>query len=182
MDRFATNEIRNLIGERSEPCVSIYLPTHVGSEQGQQDRVRLKNLLKQAEQQVIEGGMRGVAARELLAAARELPNEPIFWEGRSEGLAIFVSPQSFDRYRLPVRFQEMALVNRRFHVRPLLPLLTASDQFLILALSQNNPRLFAASRYAIEQVELEGLNTTMEDALNYTGADRGSQLHSATAR
>jgi hypothetical protein len=76
-------------------------------------------------------------------------------------------------------FDERVIVNRRFHVKPLLPLLTGGDRFLILALSQKKVHFFEASRSAIEQLEVTGLPTDMETALNYAGADRGLQVHSA---
>jgi hypothetical protein len=49
----------------------------------------------------------------------------------------------------------------------------------VLALSQNNVRLFTASRDSIERLEVPGMPADMEAALNYSGADRGSQVHSA---
>ncbi len=180
MDTFGTNELRRLTGQQAKPCVSVYLPTHVAGEQRQQDPVRLKNLLQRAEEQLAGGWMRTTEARQFLKAARDLPAEPPFWNERSDGLAIFVAPGSFHCYRLPVKFSELVHVNRRFHVKPLLPLLTAGDRFFILALSQNKVRLFSASRYSIEQVDVKGLAMKMDDALNYVENDRGSQVHTAT--
>lgn len=180
MDAFGPNELERLTVEQSSPSVSIYLPTHAAGEAGQQDPVRLKNLLDSAEQQLADNGMRPADARKLLGKARELPTDPAFWGERSEGLAIFIAPQRFACYRLPLRFAELALVGGRFHVKPLLPLLSAGDRFYILALSQNNVRLFNASRYAIEQVPVSDLPVNMKAALNYADAARGSQVHSAT--
>jgi hypothetical protein len=179
MDRFGTSELRRLTGEQTGPCVTVYLPTHVSSEQGQQDPVRLKNLVQQVEDRLAESWMRAADARKLLKAARELPTDPAFWSERSHGLALFITPESFQRYRLPVKFDELAMVNRRFYVKPLLPLLTGGDRFFVLALSQNKVRLFAAARYGIQDVEVPGLPTDMDTALNYVGSDRGSQVHSA---
>ena len=76
MDAFGTGELRNLMGQQADPCVSVYLPTHVSGEEGQQDPVRLKNLLKQAEAQLIDGGM------------------PRCRCPRSHGLAIFIAAAS----------------------------------------------------------------------------------------
>jgi hypothetical protein len=73
----------------------------------------------------------------------------------------------------------VAVVNRRFQIKRLLPLLADSSPFYILALSQNDVRLFRASHFRIEQVEVAGLPANMDDVLNYTAVDRGSQVHSA---
>lgn len=179
MDTFGINELQALMGEQATPCVSIYLPTHPSGEAGQQDAVRMKNLLRRAETQLTDTWLRAVEARELLQPAAGLSTDPAFWGERSNGLAIFVAPGTFFRFRLPSAFAENLFVNRRFHVKPLLPLVDGDDRFFILALSQNNVRLLQATRYTIVPVEVAGLPTNMKGALNYAEADRGSQAHSA---
>lgn len=179
MDNFGTSELQRLARDSSVPCVSVYLTTHVAGEAGQQDAVRLKNLLQRAESQLADTWMRGAEARKLLQPARDLATDPAFWDKRSRGMAIFVAADAFHRYRLPLEFDELLFVNRRFHVKPLLPMLEGGDRFFILALSQKNVRLFSASRHAIEEAAVAGLPTNMKDALNYTESDRGSQVHSA---
>jgi hypothetical protein len=180
MDSFGAHELRQLIEEQGEPCVSIYLPTHVSGSEGQQDPVRVKNLLQQVEDQLAAGWMRGPEARDFVEPARALTKQAKFWRNRSHGLAMFLAPGVFYAYRVPVAFDELAVVNRRFTIKPLLPLLAGQQTFWILTLSQNQVHLFTASPYGIEAVEVPGLPTSMDEALNYTGADRGSQVHSAT--
>jgi hypothetical protein len=179
MDVFGPAELRQLTGKQTEPCVSVYLPTHVSGQDAQQDAVVLKNLLQSAEQQLASDWLRPVQARQMLQAPRDLPNDPAFWGPRSQGLALFVSPDGSWQFRLPRPFDPVVIVNRRFYVKPLLPLLTGGDRFYILALSQNKVRLLSASRHAVEVVDVPDLPTDLESALNYSGADRGSQVHSA---
>jgi hypothetical protein len=155
------------------------MPTHVAGEQGQQDPVRLKNLLQAAEEQLSGQWLRAAESRKLLEAARSSPSDAPFWTARSHGLAMFIAPDVLLRYRLPVKLDELVIVNRRFHVKPLLPLLSGADRFFVLALSQKRVRIFEASRDAIHQLDVAGLPTDMETALNYAGADRGLQVHSA---
>jgi hypothetical protein len=179
MDMFSKTELSQLMREQTPPCVTLYLPTHVAGADALQDPVRLKNLLQQAEDELSASWMRPVEARRLLQPARELPNDPLFWNQRGEGLAIFLSPDQMFAYRLPIAFDEMMVVSRRFHVKPLLPLVTGNDRFLLLALSQNHVRLFSGSRWSFEPVEVPDLPDNMKEALNYTDADRGSQTHTA---
>jgi hypothetical protein len=179
MDTFGISDLRALTTIQSEPCVSIYLATHPSGQDGQQDPVRLKNLVLRAEEQVAGGWLRATEARELVQPIRDLSTDPAFWDQRSRGLAAFVSAGSFQRFRLAVEFDELAIVNRRYHVKPLFPLLSGRDRFFILSLSQNSVRLFDAARDQIEQVQVPGLPANMTDALNYTSADRGAQAHSA---
>jgi len=180
MDSFGTNELRRLMGEQAEPCVSVYLSTHVSGADGQQDPVRLKNLLHQVEDQLAAAWMRAPEARDLLEPARDLAKQTQFWHDRSHGLAMFLAPGTFAAYRLPLSFDELAIVNRRFHLKPLLPMLSSNRRFAILALSQNQVRVWRASTYAIEELVVPNLPANMAEALHYSGADRGSQVHSAT--
>jgi len=179
MDTFSTRELKRLTATRQGPCVTIYMPTHSATRDGQQDALRLKNLVGQAECSLIDQGMRGPDAKKLLAPVRDLPAEPGFWEKRARGLAVFLSDGIFDRFRVPLELDETVIVNRRFQVKPLLPLLSTNDQFFLLAISQNRVRFFEGRRFSIREVTVEGMPDNMEHALNIDSAERGSQVHSA---
>src|SRR5207245_175868 len=75
MDRFVTNDLHVLTTPQEGPCVSVFLPTHVSGEAGQQDAPRLKHLLNQAEEQLVSTGLRPARAREMLQPARQLPED-----------------------------------------------------------------------------------------------------------
>ena len=79
------------------------------------------------------------------------------------GLVLFLSPEAFRPYRLPLAFEELAIVDRRFHIKPLLPLLAGGERFSLLALSQNNVRFFSMSRHAVETVEVPDLPANMKE-------------------
>jgi hypothetical protein len=155
------------------------MPTHAAGRDGQQDVLRLKNLIAQAERELVDQGMRAPQAKRLLDPVRELPNEPEFWEKRSAGLAVFVADGLFDRFRVPLDLDERVTVNLRFQVKPLLPLLGSNDQFFLLALSQNRVRFFTARQYSIAEITVDGMPPDMQQALNYDTGERASQVHSA---
>ncbi len=179
MDIFGPRELKRLTATRQGPCITILMPTHAAGRDGQQDALRLKNLVSQAKCGLVDQGMRAPDAKKLLAPVRELPAEPGFWEKRASGLAIFLSDGVFDRFRVPLELDETVIVNQRFQVKPLLPLLSTNDQFSLLAISQNRVRFFEGRRYSIHEVKVQGMPENMERALNIDSADRGSQVHSA---
>lgn len=179
MDTFNAKEMRRLTVTQQGPCITIHMSTHAAGRDGQQDELRLKNLVGQAERELIDQGIRPSEARKLLDPVRLLPKEPEFWEKRSNGLAIFVSQDRFDRYRVPLELDETVVVNRRFQVKPLLPLLGSHDRYYVLAFSQNRVRFFEGKRFSMYEVTIDGMPSSMEQALNLDGADRGSQVHSA---
>src|SRR5438093_10180068 len=87
-------------------CVSLFLPTHRAGKEILQDSIRLKNLLKDAEKQLLANGFTAVEARELLAPLRPLAQRRSFWRLQSDGLAVFLSPGFFHYFRLLLNFQE----------------------------------------------------------------------------
>jgi hypothetical protein len=108
-----------------------------------------------------------------------LPLAAEFWASRSRGLAIFLSPELFRAYRLPVEFDESLTVASRLNVKPLLAVADRGERFLLLTLSQNHVRLFEVTRSRIAEITERGLPENKRKALNYAGADRGEQVHSA---
>ena len=171
------DELKTVIAESQRPSVSLFLPTHRAGPEIQQDPIRLKNLLKQAESQLTTEGTRSSEARELLAPAAALLEDAAFWRHQDEGLAIFRSRDSFRVFRLPAPVQEFVSVADRFYVKPLLPLLVNDARFYILALSQKAVRLLECSRDHLHEIDLPGVPNSMTEALNEVEAPQ-LQFHS----
>jgi hypothetical protein len=80
MDSIPKDELRLLMKEHRKPCLSLYMPTVKAGEEIQQNAIRFKNLLRQAEERLAEAGMRSADARELLRPYFDMLNDGIFWE------------------------------------------------------------------------------------------------------
>jgi hypothetical protein len=174
MSVLGRDELKALMTPSTGLCVSLYMPTHRTWEDTRQDPIRLKNLLRLAEERLIENGMRTVEVRTQLQPAQQLFGSQTFWQHLSDGLAMFITPNVFRHYRLPFPFQELVVVTERFHVKPLLPLLSGDGQFYILALSQNGARLLQGTRYSVSEVELEDIPSNLAETLRHD--DRGQPL------
>lgn len=170
-------EIKTVIEESQRPSVSIFLPTHRVGPEIQQDPIRLKNLLRQAETQLIAEGTRPAEARELLAPVSALLDDAAFWRHQADGLAIFRARDVFRVYRLPLQLPEFVVVSHRFHVNPLLPLLVNDARFYVLALSQKTIRLLECSRDHVHEIELPGVPQGMEKALPEGPAPLSNQIN-----
>jgi len=180
MSLLSKSELKTLMEQHGQWCVSIFMPAHRAGVEVQQDPIRLKNLLGHAEERLIESGLRSPEARELLKPAQELLERAGFWRRQSDGLAIFVSPKVFRTYRLPLDFRGLVVVSERFHIKPLLPLLTGDARFYILALSQNEVRLLEGTRYSVGQVDLENVPESLAEALKWDDPERRLQWHTRT--
>lgn len=179
MDTLSSDTLLSLLNHQTAPCVSIYTSTHPSGPERKQDRVRLKNVMQLAENQLVAGGMSSSNANNLLSPLRDLMADTGYWQKRGHGLAAFISQDTFHCFRLPRTFEEQSIVHSRFFIKPLLPLLADLTPFFILALSQNSVRLFEASRFQIRQLGVKNLPGKMKEVLNYTSVDRGSQVHPA---
>jgi hypothetical protein len=165
MPILSQEELRSVIAAGEGPAVSIFLPTHRAGPDIRQDPIRLKNLLKQAESELIREGMRPADAGELLAPVARLLEDTAFWRHQAEGLAVFRSHNAFRLYRVPLNVQEFVTVSDRFYIKPLLPLLINDARYYVLALSQKAVRLLECSGEHVHDVELPGVPQGVQEGL-----------------
>jgi len=161
-------------------CVSIFMPTHRVGPETQQDPIRLKNLLAQAEERLLAAGLRTPEARQLLAPAHALLSDGLFWRYQSDGLAVFLTQDTFRYHRLPFDFDELVVVADRFHLKPLLSVLGSDERFYVLALSQNEVRLLEGTRFSVSEVDLEDVPPSLAEALRHDDPERQLQFHTRT--
>ncbi|MDI6799610.1 MAG: hypothetical protein QMD53_02925 [Actinomycetota bacterium] len=167
IDMFTEEDLKELMGASSGISVSIYMPTARMGRETEEGPLRLKNLLKMAEEELMEKGVRAVEAKTLLDPVRPLMSDGLFWQHQGEGLAIFLSREKAFRYRLPLEFEELATVGERFHVKPLLSLFYNDGRFFILALSKNEIRLIQCSRFSADEVDLKAAPSSLAEALRF---------------
>ena len=179
MDVLSRDDLELLVRQPRSSCASLYMPTHRSGPETQQDPIRLKNLIRRAEESLVAGGIRRPDANEVLRPARELIEDEAFWRHQSDGLALFLRTGWFRCYRLALRFEETVVVSDRFHVSPLLPLLTGDGHFFVLALSENESRLLAGTRFNVRVVNVPGLPAGVKDALRYDDPQRELGSHAA---
>jgi hypothetical protein len=143
------------------------MPTHRVATENQQDRTRLKNLIRQAHEALQTYGLRPTEAESLLEPAARLLSAAPFWKEKRDGLALFIASGRFRQYQLPTPFEPLVVVAHRFHVKPLLAFL-GGNEFFVLALSQNAVRLFEGSRLGLSAIDdLEGVPRSLAEALQY---------------
>jgi hypothetical protein len=179
MDILTRAELEQLMRKEQQWCVSIYMPTHRAGAEAQQDPIRLKNLLREAEKHLSARGVSTRDVQKMLEPASKLLQDSYFWQHQSDGLAIFLSSNRVRRYRLPLNFEERVVVIDHFHIKPLLPLFTGDGQFYILALSQNDVRLLNGTRYSVSEVDIGQVGGSLAEALSSDDYQAGLQLHTS---
>jgi len=175
-------------------------PTHRTGADIQQDPIRLRNALATAERELVVLGWRTADAEDLLDPARQLIGDRHFWRHQTDGLAPFIGSGVLRTFRVPITFEELAVVSTQFHLRPPLPLIGA-EVFWLSALrshglrpprtmrirplsvdlpayspfSQNAVRLFRGSRHAIAAVDTGHPPTSKAEALAHKDPEKQLQ-------
>jgi hypothetical protein len=171
-------EVKNLVAYQNNPCISIYFPTHPAGPEVRQDPIRHKNLLRDAEQKLTEMGWEQTEIQTLLKPAQAL-DHPDFWQYQGKGLALFVAPNFFQYYTLPITVEELLVVSDRFQVKSLMPMLTNNGRFYLLALSQNQVKLYQGSHYSISEIQIssDSIPPSLAEALKYDDPEKQLQAH-----
>ena len=61
-DLLSLGQVKELAGHEGGPCVSVFLPAHRMTPDSGQDPIRLRNLLNEAEERLVAGGLRARGA------------------------------------------------------------------------------------------------------------------------
>lgn len=180
MDVLTHDHVEGLIRRSGRYCVSVYMPTPRTGSETLEGPIHLKNLLRDAEDRLLARGLRTPDVREFLEPARALVTDRPFWQHLGDGLAVFLSPDGLQAFRVPRRFEPMVVVAERFLIAPLLPLDAQTEKFFVLALSQNAVRLLEASHYDVHTVETGAMPTALAEALKGDDPDAQFQYHTAS--
>lgn len=139
----AREEFRTLLETREPICVSLYLPTSPLPQEADASRIALKNLVREAVNQLADADKRAVAA--LVEHLDELHDDDEFWRFQARSLAILATPDRIRTFRLPNTLVEMVAVSDRFHLKPLMRAITFPQVAHVLALAAGSVRLLEVS-------------------------------------
>lgn len=181
MPLLSIDELKTLIENSQTPCVSLYMPMQKAGPEIRQNPIRFKNLVREAEEHLQELEISPSEVENLLQPVKEL-DQTEFWENQDHGLAIFLSPQVFRYYSLPIECQELVVVSNQFHFKPLLHLMNSDGKFYILALSQKDIKFFEGTRSALNEVEVENMPKSVDEALMYDETEKEGQFRIATSK
>ncbi len=166
MDYFGRDELRELLDYGEAPAVSLYVSTGRTSSRTEENRLRFRAAVEEAEGRISEAdGAEDLDLEELFAPARSLLGDETFWRYQSDGFVAFLAPGFFRSYRLASELPNLVVVGPTFHTRPLMEYLQAPDRFWVLGLSQKSVRLWEGAQGALTPVDLSNLPGDLLDAL-----------------
>lgn len=154
-DQISRDQLEVLAASAGEPRVSLYLPMDPTYPQTEQNRLRLRRAIDQAEAELQSRGSDPAAIRDVLAAAQDLEQDDAFRRMTgTHGLALLLAPGDPRGWRLPYTCPESVDVGPAFYLAPLTRLLHWHLDFFVLSLSAKTVRLCRSTRTAMQSVEL----------------------------
>lgn len=160
--------LKDLIQSQESPCTSIYMSTKaVRKGEFKKLEIGFKNLLQEVEEKLKNNwDFKKREIEEFLNEAYKLAADSKFWQEQKEGLAVFVSKDRFDYFKLEVDTYDKTHVSYDFNLKQLISEFQNEQSYYLLALSPNHNRLYQVSRNSIEKVEAVDLPSNIEDFLN----------------
>jgi hypothetical protein len=177
MVQFTRDDLRTLFDEIHEqigPNVTIMFPTTRTRNDNQESVIRLKNLARQAHDQLAAMGVDRPDIEMMLAPVQTLIDSDDFGAGPDGGMMLFLGtkPDDFRYYHLPMPVEEKVIVAERFHIKPMLPALMNNERFFVLTLSQNRAQLFEGTREGLTPREVPNMPANRDEATQMQGEGR----------
>ena len=176
IDVITSDDVARLAAYRG-PALSVFIPTARHGPDTLQGPTRLRNLVRSVTADA-EATFGAHTAAQLLQPVRALAEDDAVWQQQADGLAMFTTPTSHRRYRLPIVLAEEAAIGERFRLLPLLNYLAGDEVFYILALAQNSVRVFEATGQTIDELPNVLLPASIDDALRFEDPERQLQSQS----
>jgi hypothetical protein len=164
------DDLLRLSQYHNKSCISIYIPTHRTGEERLRghDSLNLKNQIKEIRNKLTELGLTPREIEKLVSPVSELINDTDFWRFQSEGLAVFVSEDVFEKYSVPVKFAEFNYLSSEFYLKQLLPLFNDYGHYYLLTLKKDEVRFYEGNKYGLAELDVkDAVPSRLEDAVGY---------------
>jgi hypothetical protein len=180
MHPLTRDDLKTLMSPHAGLHVSMYMPTYRAGVETQQNPIRFKNLLREAEKRLLASAQPPDDVQALLEPLQPLTEDYAFWQHQSDGLAVLRRADTLRLYRLPMTFEELIVVGDQFHLKPLMPYFTGDGRFYVLAISQNDVRMVQCTRYHMSEMELPNVPKSLAEALRFDDPEQQLQFHTGT--
>lgn len=162
MKKLDKEDYQRLVDTESEMCISMYFPTFKTGADIKQNPIRFKQRIREAEDKLYNMELTKDEVEAILKPASNLVDETKFWQNQDDSLAIFIADKESEYFQLPFEVKEKTVLGKKFYTKPLLPLISYDEEYFILAISQNENRLFKASKQHIEEIEMKNAPESVE--------------------
>jgi hypothetical protein len=142
------------------PAVTVTMPTHRTSPDNKQDPVRLKNLVREARERLIDE--KGKRPAQNVVGRLDALADSVDINRNLDGLGLFVSDDVARVHRVPFTLPERVVVDETFLTRDMVFALNRSPRYWTIVLTENATRLFEGIREDLVEVESDGFPLSHE--------------------
>lgn len=179
---FSRADLITLAKQEPSHAVSLYMPLHPKNGERQQDALRLRNLLKEAEQKLTANGATNFERDALLDQAHAFLEAMSLEDSSAKGLVLFSAPPFFAVYPCPLSFSDRVMVDQHLYIKPLLPLLIETGAFYVLTLSENRVRLLHGTREGLSEITVPEMAQSLKQALASEQVEKQHQVRTIGLR
>lgn len=166
--------------EKGGAVVTLQMPMEKKGSQTRKNPIIFKNALKKASEMLSEEQREAGEIGKVLKNLEFLEDAAIdFWQHQQKGLALIIEESgAVTAFQTPFELEEFVWVGKRPRLGRLIPL-TDELRFYVLALDLNKLRLFEASRWAVDEIEIIHGPSSLDDAMKYDDPEKSLQHHSS---
>ncbi|MFP4497448.1 MAG: hypothetical protein ACLFQV_04495 [Vulcanimicrobiota bacterium] len=179
MRSFTIEELDQLMDMKSEPSVTVYMSSLVDKSDPNYNRTHFKNLLREVEKRLPGDYSKEYYSSKLLKPAWELLEDSPYWNFMDQGFAMFLTPNYFQCYLLPINVQDLVTVSGHFHLKPLLELLSQNQDFYLLTISQNGNSFYKGNIFGVQEVKIDSMPASMAEVLRFDVPEESVQFHTS---
>lgn len=165
------SDLDSLVGEASYPLVSIVMPTNRVST-GDPERIGLKNAIAEATERLGGEGLEREAMGHLTDRLEAVQSATDFTT-LSEGLAVFVSKAKTTVFQLSFEPLPAVTVDSTYLLKPVIRQVNQEQPYYLLALSEQDTRLWAGARDRLKEISDDGFPMVHEGVGGEIGVPKG---------
>jgi len=184
MPLLSKKEIAELYAINKKHCISIFIPTHrAGKEVLQEkDALSLKVQLQQVRKKLAKKGYHETDITAITKPVQQLIDDNLFWRQQSDGLAIFIAQNYFQKYTLPIYFEAFNYISNSFYLKPLMPLFVGDGRFYLMTLQLEKVQLYECTQHSITEIIIEDvIPKNQQDRVGYDHEEKNLQFRTHQA-
>ena len=163
MDTITKFTLLKMIKQCEGTALSIHMPTFESGQRAEQNPIRFKNLVNQAESQFSNSGMGKGEVTTYLEPVNDLLTDEPFWQQQAQGLSVLMDANSVHILRLPEQVEELVTIGELFHITPLIPIVEGDGDYFLLAIDQERPSIFQGSKFTFEKIDELDLPESLQE-------------------
>ncbi len=173
--------MKQIASRNDFPQITIHTPMAKAGSEVEQNRIRLKNAVKESIEKLGLHSISEQEARQLLSPVASLSDDYNAMQHQQGGLSLFVHSDGYDEIQTPIDLDRHVDAGSYPNVLPLLRPAIHNRDYFILTLSLGGVGLYRATRYQLSFVNIPSLPEDLCYVLRYDEFEKSLQPHS-TAR